>query len=89
MLFPELPDKRIPCQPRSIFLVTVQNIRVIRVFFKPELDTLVLIEAGKIRLQIPAQFVFLRSRGMGKIRRIQAPAFGDRAGFVELAVDQE
>ena len=89
MLFPELTDKRIACQPRSIFLVTVQNIGVIRVLVETELNPFVLIEAGKIGLQVAAEFVLLRSRRVGQVWRIQSPALGDRAGFVELAVNQK
>ena len=67
----------------------MQSIGVIRILVETELYPFALIEAGKIRLQIPAEFVFLRSRGMGKIWSIQSPAFGDRTGFVEFTVDQE
>ena len=89
MPFPEIPDKRIFCKPFRIMFIVVQNFMIVGVFVKPELNPPVLIEAGKIGLQIPAQFIFLFRCRMGKIRHMKAPAFCHDSGIVEFTVNHE
>ena len=85
----EAADERIGAAALRILFVAVQHGPIIGIPVETDLDPSGTIQPRKKRLQVSAQFVFLRGGRIGEIRYGQVPAFGHRALPVEFSVHQK